>query len=67
MVKNAAKAHYDYGLSKMENETKYDYKVAAFSFKNALKYVQNYKDSQKLYEYCRKSASIKLGIIPFEK
>ena len=63
---NAAKPHYDYGLSKMENETKYDYKVAAFSFKNALKYVQNYKDSQKLYEYCRKSASIKLGIIPFE-
>jgi len=63
---NAAKAHYNYGLSKMETGTKHDYKVAAISFKNALEFVQNYKDSQELYENCRKSASIKLGIFPFE-
>ncbi len=63
---NAAKVHYDFGVSKMKSENREDFKIAAISFKKALNHIQNYKNSQTLYENCRQSASIKLGIFPFE-
>ena len=63
---NAAESHYKSGLQKMESEFREEIRNAAIEFKKALSFIIDYKDSQNLYEICRESASIKLGILPFE-
>ena len=62
----AAKSHYQSGKLKMNSENKLELRDAAIEFKKALSYVDDYSDSQKLYEFCRESAAIKLGFLPFE-
>ncbi len=60
---NAINSHYQKGL---ELEQKSQFKQAAIEFRGSTKYDPNYQDAPTRYADCRKKATLRIAIIPFE-
>ncbi|MBC8213962.1 MAG: hypothetical protein ISR90_03380 [Candidatus Marinimicrobia bacterium] len=62
----ASEVHYLEGKKLMLQDSRDSYKKGAAHFKTAQEFTSNYKDSESLYDECRKSALIQIAILPFE-
>jgi len=62
----ATEQHYQEGIIISKSKTIDDQKKAAKQFSYVLKYSPEYKDTQELYEKCKKNAIKRIAIIPFE-
>lgn len=60
---NAMEWHYQKGL---ELEQESNFKDAAIEFRSIKKYDSNYQDAPARYEECRKKATLRIAVMPFE-
>ncbi|MEN7546705.1 CsgG/HfaB family protein [Rapidithrix thailandica] len=65
-IEDAAEYHYQEALRLMELGGLENSKTAAKTFKKAMSYVPDYKDSADKYETARKAGTLRLAIIPFD-
>jgi curli biogenesis system outer membrane secretion channel CsgG len=62
----AAEAHYQEGIRLSQKEEINSKKQAAKEFKLALSFVPGYKDAIGRYEKCKREATMRVAVIPFE-